>query len=241
VRLTLGAVHFITLVVYRPGSEDVSSQFFDELSAVFETLVVCARPVVIGGDFNVKFQLTADFGARRMYELLTCFDMVQHVSGPTHCRGNTFDLVITPSGCPLSGVDVEPAGRYSDHSLVVCSLPLAVEQPSAVERLVRGWRQVDRSVVQRMLGDSDLFKPQPDDVDDQMFLMYETVLRNIADRLAPQHVIPRHPDCSAPWVDAECRIRKRECRMLERRYRRTRSATDCRAWIDSTRSRFRLH
>jgi hypothetical protein len=67
--------------------------------------------------------------------------------------------------------------------------------------------------VQRMLGDSDLFKPQPDDVDvDQLFLMYETALRNIADRLAPQHVIRRHPDCSAPWFDAECRIRRGECR-----------------------------
>jgi hypothetical protein len=223
----------------RPGSEDVSSQFFDELSAVFETLVVFACPVVIGGDFSVKFQLTDDSGARRMHELLTCSDMVHHVNGPTHCRGNTFDLVITPSGCLLSGVDVEPAGRYSDHSLVVCSLPLAVELPSAVERLVRGWRQVDRSAVQRMLGDSDLFKPQPDDVD-QLFLIYETVLRNIADGLAPQHVTRRHPDCSALWFDAECRIRRRECRMLERRYRRTRSAADCRAWIDSTHSRFRL-
>lgn len=187
-RLTLGAVHFLTLVVCRPGSEDVSSQFFDELSAVFETLVVFACPVIIGGDFNVKFQLTDDFSARRMHELLTCFDMVQHVSGPTHCRGNTLDLVITPSGCPLSRVDYEPAGRYSDCSLVVCSLPLAMELPSAVERLVRGWRRVDRSVVQRMLGDSDLFELQPDDVD-QLFLMLETVLRNIADRLAPQHVI----------------------------------------------------
>jgi hypothetical protein len=108
-RLTLGAVHLITLVVFRPGSEDVSSQLFDELLAVFETLVVFACPVVISGDFNVKFQFTDDFGARRMHELLTCFDMVQHVSGPTYCRGNTLDLVITPSGCPLSGVDVEPA------------------------------------------------------------------------------------------------------------------------------------
>ena len=117
-----------------------------------------------------------------MRVLLTCFDMVQHVNGPTHNCGKTLDLVITPPSCPLNSVDIKPAGRYFDHSLVVSSLPLAVESPSAVERLVRGWRRVDRKTVQRMLDDSELSRPQPDDVDvDQLFSTYETVLRNVAD------------------------------------------------------------
>jgi len=54
VRLTIRTVHFVILVVYRPGTKEVSSLFFDELSVVLETLVVYACPVVIGGDFNVK-------------------------------------------------------------------------------------------------------------------------------------------------------------------------------------------
>jgi hypothetical protein len=168
--------------------------------------------------------------------------MVQHVKGPTHNRGSTIDLVITPSSCPLNSVDIEPAGRYSDHSLVVSSLPLSVESPSAVERLVRSWRRVNRKTVQRMLDDSELSRPQPDDVGvDQLFSTYETVLRNIADQLAPPIGLRRKPVCSTPWFDAECRAKRRECRLLERRYRRTRSAADGRAWVDSTQSRFRLH
>lgn len=122
VRLTIGTSHFVILAVYRPGSEEVSSLFFEELSSVLETLVVFACPVVIGGDFNVKVNREDDSGARRMRELLTSFDMVQHVKGPTHRCMNTLDVIITPSGCPLDNVDVEPAERYSDHSLVVCRL-----------------------------------------------------------------------------------------------------------------------
>jgi len=45
---------------FRPGSEKPSAQFFDELTAVLETLVINACPVVVGGDFNVRFQLAAD-------------------------------------------------------------------------------------------------------------------------------------------------------------------------------------
>jgi len=121
VQLSLGTVHFVIILVYLPVSKQ--PLFLDELSTALETQIVLACPVVIGGNLNVKFQLTGDSAARRMYELLTHFDMVQHVKGPTHNRGFTLDLVITPSTCPLNGdVHIEPVGRYSDQSLVLCSL-----------------------------------------------------------------------------------------------------------------------
>jgi endonuclease/exonuclease/phosphatase (EEP) superfamily protein YafD len=66
-RLSIGAVHITILLVYRPGSEVVSSLFFDELSSILETLVVLAGPVIIGGDFNVKIQLDDDSGALVSY------------------------------------------------------------------------------------------------------------------------------------------------------------------------------
>jgi len=144
VQLSLGAVHFVIILVYRPASEEVNSLYFEELSTVLETLVVLACHVVIGGDFVVKVQLTCDSGARRMCELLTCFDTVQHVNEPTQPCPWKHDLVMTSSTCPLNVVDV---GRYSDHSLVVCSLPLDVE------RLVRGWRRAAREALRRMLDD----------------------------------------------------------------------------------------
>jgi len=65
--------------------------------------------------------------------------------------------------------------------------------------------------------------------------------RNVADQLASPIAVRRKPNCSTSWFDAECHAKRRKCRMLERRYRRTRSVTDCRAWVDSTGSRLRLH
>jgi len=88
--------------------------------------------------------------ARRMHELLGCFDMVHHVKGPTYSSGNTLDLVISHLLVRWTMLISNPAGLYSYHSLVVCSLPLAVESPSTVERLVRVWRRVNRVAVRRM-------------------------------------------------------------------------------------------
>ena len=64
VRLTSAREQVAIVNVYRPGSEKPSAQFFDELTAVLETLVINSGPVVIGGDFNVQFQLAADIGPR---------------------------------------------------------------------------------------------------------------------------------------------------------------------------------
>ena len=92
---------------------------------------------MIGGDFNVRFQLAADPDSRRLSDVLSSFDMVQHVTGSTHRCGKTLDLVMTFADCQLNAVTVDPAGIVSDHALVVCHL---ITTPTTAERLVRGWR-----------------------------------------------------------------------------------------------------
>jgi len=88
---------------------------------------------VVGGDFNIKTQSSDDPGARRLADLLTSFDMVQHVRGPTQRRGNTLDVVVTPANCALDSVDIEPFGMLSDHSLIVSRVPFVIDAASVVE------------------------------------------------------------------------------------------------------------
>jgi len=58
----------------------------------------------------------------------------------------------------------------------------------------------------------------------------------------PAHSICRRPGRPTPWFDAVCRTERRQCRRLERRYRRTRSAAECRVWVEAcTRRRLRLY
>ena len=242
VRLTSARDQVVVLNIYRPGSEKPSAQFFDELTAVLETLVINACPVVVGGDFNVRYQLATDPDSRRLSDVLSSFDMVQHVCGATHRCGNTLDLVMTFADCQLDAVTVDPPGIVSDHALVVCRLTAMNTTPTAAERLVRGWRRADRNEIRRLLRASRLCQPVPDDADvDQLFASYEAVLCDIADKLAPVRTIRRRPGRPTPWFDDECRAERRRCRRLERRYRRTRCAEDRRRWVDAARRRLRLN
>ena len=72
-------------------------------------------------------------------------------------------------------------------------------------------------------------------------MIYDAVLRDIADKLAPVHTVRRRPGRPTPWFNDECRAERRNCRRLERRYRRTQRAEDRRLWVDAARRRLRLN
>ena len=67
--------------------------------------------------------------------------------------------------------------------------------------------------------------------------MYDTTLREVADRTAPSHVVRRRLGRTAPWFDADGRALRPECRRLDRRYRRTHSVADRLQWVDAVRRR----
>jgi len=150
VRLITDSGSVVILNIYRPppSSERLSSLFFDELATVLETLVVFSCPVVVGGDFNLPAQDNTDVDTCRLSSLLSLFDMVQHVNSPTHRCRNTLDLVVTFAD--------QPPGAIADHSLVVSQLPVKIDSPSLTERLVQGWRRVDRDQLREALQSSQL-------------------------------------------------------------------------------------
>jgi len=107
--------------------------------------------------------------------------------------------------------------------LITGSLPVDRCRPPPSTRLVRSWRQVDRIVLRQAIVDSPLGQSlYPDVTSDELFTVYDQTLRNIADRLAPEHVVQSQVRRQCPWFDADCRHAPRHCRRLERRYIRTR-------------------
>jgi len=148
--------------------------------------------------------------------------MVQQGNSPTHQRGNTLDLVMTFADRPPTTVIVQPPGAIIDYSLIISQLPVKIDSPSPIEWIVRGWRRVDRDQLREVLQSSQLCAAVRPDVDvDQLFHTYSTSLHDIADQLAPSHVIRRRAGRPMPWFDAECRAQRHHCRHEERHYRRT--------------------
>jgi len=125
-RVTSCGASCVTAVVYRPGSEDVTSAFYSEFAKLLEYLASFASPFVITGDLNVHFERPNDAVTGRVNDLLTSYGATQHVQVPTHVLGGFLDAVITGDDCQPTDVKVDDPG-LSDQSRTV-----AVQSTSVV-------------------------------------------------------------------------------------------------------------
>ena len=116
--------------IYRPSPSTNNGftvkQFLDEFSTFLEGFVLTPGKLLPSGDFNFHVDNLGDYNTRCFLDVLELFDLKQHISGATHNRGHTLDLVISrahESGL-ISAFHVEDP-CISDHFAVHCSLPLA--------------------------------------------------------------------------------------------------------------------
>ena len=224
---------FTQVIIYRPGSDQVTDKFYDEITTLLESVATFQSEVIISGDFNIHVDDSNDRHGRRLLDILDSFDMVQIISAPTHKGGHTLDLIITRRNSPPRGFRVDPP-VYSDHGLTLCAFPpvnFAVRHRS---KDVRFWKRLDRESFRQSLLNSRLcdgaealstMSPAA------LFDLYDGTLRRIVDEHLPVENISVRDRPLTPWYENDCRTAKRKVMMCERRYRRTRSEMDCMAWI----------
>ncbi len=82
------------IIVYRPGSQSVTTEFFSELSSLLERLAVLNVPAFVTGDFNVRLDRSDDPHAVQLHSILNSYGFCISTSGPTHRLGGTLDIAI---------------------------------------------------------------------------------------------------------------------------------------------------
>ena len=229
---SVGSSSLLLLGIYRPGSQPVTSAFFDELATVLEQVSLNGCPFVICGDLNVHVDDSNDGHAARFVDLLCSFDCVQHVHDPTHRDGHTLDVVITPSYTKVCDISVGP--YISDHALV--SYTLDIRRPRLQHQFDfrRSWRNFDNDSFLADLMTSRLCT-NLNSLNrlsvDELVELYDNEMQLLLNKHCPYVKVYRKAGKLTPWFDGECRRCRRRTRALERRYRRTRRDTDRLAWM----------
>jgi len=61
----------VFVVVYRPGSVQVTQAFFDEFSDLLERLATYSSPLTIVGHFNIHVDVASDTHASKFHDILS--------------------------------------------------------------------------------------------------------------------------------------------------------------------------
>ena len=154
-RSTSRGASCVVLLVYRSGSQAVSPQFFTELTKILEHLSTLALPVVLTGDVDIILDRPDDSSCQRFTELVTSFDLLQHVDQPTHDLGGSPDVVVTRSDRPHPVIEVVDVG-ISDHRLMKWTLDVESSLPVYETSSRRSWRGFDVDTFRSALRESNL-------------------------------------------------------------------------------------
>ena len=132
----------IVVCIYRPPG-NVSESFCDQFSDLLDQLLICGKQYIICGDLNCPGDGETQID-RHLQHVLTSYNQLQLVVGPTHDVGHTLDLLILPEVQRnwVSYVDIQSL-CFSDHSLVRCRFGAALHRSPVVSFSYRRLKQIN--------------------------------------------------------------------------------------------------
>ena len=225
--------YLLLIVVYRLQFVPVA-EFLDEFNELLEVFTVLHEDFVIAGDVNIHVE-TEESSAGKFNKLIEDYDLKQHVVGPTHIKGHTIDVVITPNKdtyvTELIVRQIEP----HHHFLIEFNISASADSCSTKLITYRDTKNIDSSAFKEELTVKLQGRKETMDMAEKMS-EYNSIVSEMLDKYAPIKrkeikIIP-----AAPWFDSEYRSLRRQRRKAERKYRKTKLEVDRQMYVELRKS-----
>ena len=216
---------FQMILIYRPPPSKKNKftvpMFFDEFSSLLQTLSIDASDhVLLSGDFNIHVDKPEDRDSSDFLNLLHIHDLKQHITGPTHVKNHTLDLLISRREDELVSSPSVESGLPSDHSAVRCFINISRPGPSTKRITSRLIRNIDEADFRQDIVSSLAPLSSVSDLE-TLISGYNDSLTRTLDKHAPEveRTVVLRPH--APWYTDSLRVAKQERRRHERKWLRT--------------------
>ncbi|KAI2653251.1 hypothetical protein H4Q32_006658 [Labeo rohita] len=226
---------FVLATVYRPPGHH--TDFLQEFADFISELVLATDKVLIVRDFNIHVDIENDALAAAFTDILNSIGVRQHVSGPTHCRNHTLDLILS-HGIDVNGVEIpQQSDDISDHYLVSCILQMTKTVNSTpYYKYGRTITSTTKDCFLSNLPDLSEFlsmsnrSEKLDDVTETIDSLFSRTL----DTVAPLRLRKIKENSPTPWYNEHTRALKRAARKMERSWRKTKLEVFRTAWRECT-------
>ena len=213
----------IFLISFYRLQEVAVSTFVEDFTDLLNDYTIPNEHFIIAGDINIHME-TDDANSNKIKDLIDIYDLKQHVEVPTHVKGHTLDVVITPKKNTLGNLRVA-SYDLSHHSLIDFDAAFEFESAKGKRRITYRSKNVDIAGFRKDANDTLLALPKTDDLNEKI-KRYNTALTNVVNKHAPilSKTITIVPD--APWFDAEYRNLRKLRRKAEKKFRKSQLDTD---------------
>ena len=232
--VTRSVLPSIVLTIYRPPSLKRQG-FLTDFACLLSIIIVEYDSILLAGDYNIHVDNPTDHFTSQFYDLLSMFDLTQHITGPTHNRGHTLDLVIS------KGLIVVPKCKLdvgiSDHLCVFFEVDWTIKQSGAklVKRRSIKPDTSDRFTAKYISVDCNShfysISNLPTTSCDTLVRKFTSSVKKIMDEIAPLRTRAVSTKTIPPWRNVEeVRTLKQSCRRAERKWRKTNIENDLKSY-----------
>ena len=207
----------LAVTVYRPEHD---ASFLDEFTEFLSLLHTQHDQIILTGDFNIHVDNPFDPIAKDFLNLLDSMGFTQHVSGPTHKKGHTLDLVITKNLTTSITSIIPPT--ISDHSCILFNIEIhkIVQKPDRFirKRVITPQVSADFKSLITAKSNAPLEDPSKEI---NLVEFFNTKAKSTLDQLAPlrlKRVLDKKKD---PWITPNIIILKKACRKAERTWKKS--------------------
>ena len=192
--------------------------FLSEFETFLDSFTTKNGELLILGDFNVWYEDTSNCFTRQFRAVLDAIGMDQRVTGKTHEKGHTLDLVLTrqEESALVNNITVSPLDRF-DHYTIAFTIPWTKPAIEKQKINFRKIKDIDISSFTQDISDSKLVESPPLDLD-ELVTLYNSELKSVIDKHAPAIVKEVVLRPHAPWYNEHIRECKVERRRAERKW-----------------------
>ena len=228
-------LRFVLATVYRPPGHH--KDFIKEFADFLSELILTADKVLIVGDFNIHIDNEKDALGLAFKDIVNSIGLRQHVSGPTHCRNHTLDLILS-HGIDVDAVEIlQQSDDISDHYLVLCNLHLAkAAKPTPCFKYVRPITSATKDCFINNLPNQFHHLSISDSLEelDITTETFNSLFSSTLDTIAPLRLEKIKENSPTPWYNEHTRALKRAARKMERNWKKTKLEVFRISWKESS-------
>ena len=222
-------IHIIR--IYHPPPKGkhntINGMFIDDITELLINKLPQYQNSIILGDFNVHIEDQTNADRVVFNETMRGLGLEQHISGPTHVRGNTLDLIFTQLSNSFNITNTTLHGYISDHCMVSVNINIKKQKYPIETKDIRDRTELTGPTLAQNFTPPDF---NENTTIDEATSQLNTELHKVLDATAPIKSIkftnrPKHP-----WLNKFIREQKSVVKNHERKWEKVQTTNQWQAY-----------